>query len=220
MEPFVDASKPVARKLGPYLDELRPFANDARDTIPRLSRIVRKPGADNDLTELNRIYPSLADIALDTKRRTVNFGGRDHDVGSRRGAFPEMIQAFRDSAPIVAHGRPYTVDFLGWMDDFSHTGLYDASGGISRSQRYFNTFSVSQTTQLGLPLEFDFLEPAERPANFRNLIRRGQYKRCPGAAEEPAPDGSNVWSAEEQKELDCLEEDRATGPKQGGVPTP
>jgi phospholipid/cholesterol/gamma-HCH transport system substrate-binding protein len=215
VDPFVEASKPVARKLGPYLDELRPFANDARDTIPRLSRIVRKPGVDNDLTELNRIYPALTAIALDTKRRTVNFGARDHDVGSRRGAFPEMIQAFRDSAPIVAHGRPYTVDFLGWMDDFSHTGVYDAVGGISRSQSYFNTFTVSQTTpQLPIPIL-----PEDRPTEFRNLIRRGQFKRCPGAAEEPAPDGSNVWSEEEQRELDCVESHRPTGnfqPRPGG----
>jgi phospholipid/cholesterol/gamma-HCH transport system substrate-binding protein len=208
VDPFVEASKPVARKSLVFLPELRQFARDARPTIARLSRITRKPGPDNDLTELNRIYPLLADIAVDTKRRKINFTGRDHDLGTRRGAFPEMTQAFRDSAPIVAHGRPYTVDLLGWFDDFSHTGAVDAIGSFSRTHSLVNSFTFSQTTP-DLPIP---LGPAERPGNFRNLIRMNQYKRCPGAAEEPAPDGSNVWSEEEQHELDCVEGHRATGP--------
>jgi hypothetical protein len=118
-----------------------------------------------------------------------------------------MTQAFRDSAPIVAHGRPYTVDLLGWFDDFSHTGAVDAIGSFSRTHSLFNTFSVSQTTP-ALPVP---LTPAQRPTNFRNLIRMNQLKRCPGASEEAAPDGSNVWSEEEQRELDCVEGHRATG---------
>jgi hypothetical protein len=42
-------------------------------------------------------------------------------------------------------------------------------------------------------------------------MRLGQYKRCPGASEEPFPDGSNVFTPEQQKQLDCREADRATG---------
>ena len=208
VDPFVEASKPVARKLGPFLDELRPFARDARPTVRRLSRIVRTPGENNDLTELNRTYPALADIAVDTERRTVNHGGRDHDVGVKRGSFAEATQAFRDSAPIIAHGRPYTNDFLGWMDDFSHTGAYDAMGGFSRTQAYFNTFTAQLPNTDSLPVE---IPVGQRPGQFRNLVRINQFKRCPGAAEEAAADGSNVWSAEEQRELDCEESARATG---------
>jgi phospholipid/cholesterol/gamma-HCH transport system substrate-binding protein len=207
VDPFVEASKPVARKSLRFLPELRQFARDARPTIARLSRITRKPGRDNDLTELNRIYPILADVAVDTERRTINFTGRDHDLGSRRGAFPEMTQALRDSTPIVAHGRPYTVDLLGWFDDFSHTGAVDAIGSFSRTGSLVNAFTASQTTpQLPVPLA-----PAQRPQDFRNLIRMMQLKRCPGAAEDIAPDGSNVWTEEEQRELDCVEGHRATG---------
>ena len=44
---------------------------------------------------------------------------------------------------------------------------------------------------------------------FKQLANINQYKRCPGAAEAPAPDGSNVWSDEEREELDCLESDRS-----------
>jgi hypothetical protein len=39
-----------------------------------------------------------------------------------------------------------------------------------------------------------------------------QVKRCPGASEERAPDDSNFFSPAEREELDCREEDRATGP--------
>jgi phospholipid/cholesterol/gamma-HCH transport system substrate-binding protein len=197
LDPFVRASKPVARKLRPYLAELRPFAREAVPTVRNVRRLIRAPPADNDLTELNRTYPGLEEIALLTRRRN----GAD-----RRGAFPELSEALRKSAPIVAHGRPYTTDFLGWFDDFSHTGAYDALGSVSRSQQYFNAFTVTNGVPTGglIPLP-------DRAAAFRNVARLRQTKRCPGASEEPAPDGSNVFSADEQKQLDCRDSDRATG---------
>jgi phospholipid/cholesterol/gamma-HCH transport system substrate-binding protein len=205
LDPFVEASKPVARKLRPYLAELRPFAREAVPTVRRLSELVRRRGADNDATELNRTYPPLEDIALKTALRNGK---------NRRGAFPEMTQAFRDSAPIVAHQRPYTVDLWGWFDDFSHTGVYDALGSISKSTNYVNAFSFSN----GVPVdsnpatpELDPLLPNERATVFRNIARQRQVKRCPGASETIAPDKSNVWSADEQKHLDCDERHRAVG---------
>jgi hypothetical protein len=39
--------------------------------------------------------------------------------------------------------------------------------------------------------------------------KREQFRRCPGGADVPARDGSNVLSAEEQKALNCTESDRA-----------
>ncbi len=51
----------------------------------------------------------------------------------RRGAFPETTDALKAAAPTIAFGRPYTPDFVGWMDDFSTTGGYDALGGFSRA---------------------------------------------------------------------------------------
>jgi hypothetical protein len=47
--------------------------------------------------------------------------------------------------------------------------------------------------------------------NFGGPIRKYQYKRCPGGAEAPAFDGSNVWSAEQMAEWQCDESARATG---------
>jgi phospholipid/cholesterol/gamma-HCH transport system substrate-binding protein len=208
LDPLVDATKPVARKLGPVLDELRPFARDAVPVVQDLSALTRSRGPPpNDLLELNRTYPPLADIAVDTLPRLVDAGAGMVDVGERRGAFPELAESLRNSAPIVAHGRPYTVDFVGWLDDFSHTGNYDALGSFSRAQAYVNAFTVSN----GAPVPID---PADRGEIFKRLAKLGQYKRCPGAAEEPAPDGSNVWSEAERKALDCEESARATGPKE------
>ena len=206
LDPFVEASKPVARKLGPYLDELRPFANEAVPTVNRLRKLVRFPGPRNDLFELQRTYPPLEQITLVKKDRSIDFGTGRKDVGETRGAFPELTEALSRSTEIVGHGRPYTPDFVGWMDDFSHTGSYDALGSFSRAQIYFNAFTV----QDGLPT--GDLIPAEMQGQaFKDIANLNQLKRCPGAAEEAAPDGSNVYSEEEQAELDCVEEHRATG---------
>lgn len=217
VDPFVEASKPVARRLRPYLANLKPFAKDARPTVRNLSAALRSDGSANDLVELARTYPDLARIAVEQAQRN---GER------RRGAFPELSEALEESAPIVAHGRPYTVDFLGWLDDFSHTGGTDALGGFSRSQIYFNAFTpmlpagvnCPSAAQLGegclladLSDTLGFDTSNLRGEVFKAVARTEQYKRCPGAAEEPAKDGSNVWSEAEQEELDCREEDRATG---------
>jgi phospholipid/cholesterol/gamma-HCH transport system substrate-binding protein len=207
VDPLVEASKPVARELRPFLRELRPLARDARPTIRDLDRIVLHRGADNDLYDLVRTFRPLAQTALDTRTRTVDAGGGPRDVGRTRGAFPETTQALRDSSPIIAQGRPYTPDLFGWFDDFSNTGGYDALGGWSRSQTVFNALAAPQFTGFApgiVPLD-------QRDELTAASIRTGQYKRCPGASEEPAPDGSNVFTDSERAQLDCLESSRATG---------
>jgi hypothetical protein len=42
-------------------------------------------------------------------------------------------------------------------------------------------------------------------------LRKFQFKRCPGSAEAPADDGSNVLSADEMHRLQCEESARAVG---------
>jgi phospholipid/cholesterol/gamma-HCH transport system substrate-binding protein len=205
VDPFVNASKPVARRLGPFLDELQPLLHDLKPTVADLRSIVKKKGADNDLTDLTRTFGPLASSALDTKNRSIDFGQGAQDVGETSGSFPQTVEAFKASAPIIAFGRPYSEDFLGWLDDFSTTGGYDALGGISRTQVLFN----ATTAENGIPA---IIPMPDRGDAYKQFNRIGQYKRCPGASEEAAADGSNVWSADEQKQLDCKEADRATGP--------
>jgi phospholipid/cholesterol/gamma-HCH transport system substrate-binding protein len=187
VDPLVDASKPVAKQLGPFLSEARAFAADAEPTVRDLSRTVRRRGPANDLINLLDSFPPLADIAVLSKRRTASPGGRPVDVGVTDGAFQETVEAFKKGAPEIALGRAYTTDFLGWADDFSTTGGgFDAVGAMGRGH-------ISLAENLGGP------------------IRKYQYRRCPGAAEAPAADGSNVWSQERMDQLQCDESARAVG---------
>ena len=179
VDPLVDAAKPVARRLGPFLDEARLFARDAGPTVRDLSRTIRSPGRDNDLIELIDSFPPLARAALDPRR--VN-------GATRRGAFPETTDALRAAAPTIAQGRPYTPDLVGWLDDFAATGAYDALGGFSRAWLNFSEILYGPGPKLH------------------------QFRRCPGANEEPASDGSNVLTAGEQAALDCDGSQRSVGP--------
>ena len=182
--------------------ELRPFARDARPTVRDLSALVRSPGEDNDLLELQRTYPPLADIALNTKTRSIDFGTGERNVGETRGAFPELASALAGSTPIVAHGRPYTpTSSAGWTTS-PHGRLRERvvlahADAAQRVQPVRRSGAVAGL----LPL-------VDRADVLKTLTRVQQVKRCPGASEEAAPDGSNVWSLEEQRELDCLEKDR------------
>ena len=205
VDPLVQASRPAARALGPFLNEVRPLAADARPTIRDLSNTLGRRGADNDLLDLQRTFPPLASAALDTKERRPNFGSGAKSVGETEGSFPATIEAFEDARPIIAFGRPYTPELIGWFDDFSTSGPFDAAGGFSRAQIVFNAFNATQAVPQLIPL-------GERGSTFAELARTGQHRRCPGASEEAAQDGSNVFSAEEQAALDCTEDDRATGP--------
>jgi phospholipid/cholesterol/gamma-HCH transport system substrate-binding protein len=187
VDPLVDASEPVAKRLGPFIEEARAFAADAEPTVRDLSRTVRRPGRGNDLINLLDSFPPLYDIAVLREQRFVAPGGRRVDVGVTDGAFQETVEAFKAGAPEIALGRAYTTDFLGWADDFSTTGGgFDALGAMGRGHISF----------------------AE---NFGGPIRKYQYKRCPGAAEAPAADGSNVWSEEQMAEWQCEESARAVG---------
>jgi phospholipid/cholesterol/gamma-HCH transport system substrate-binding protein len=178
VDPLVDASKPVAARLQPFLAQARGFAADAKPTVRDLRKTVHKPGTNNDLIDVVNTVPRLADIAVESKKR---------DGKIRRGAFPESVDAFKSGAPIIAQARPYTQDFIGWLDDFSTTGAgFDAMGAFARAQ-------LSFAENLGGP------------------IKEKQYKRCPGASEEAASDGSNVASTSEASSLDCDRFQRATG---------
>ncbi len=123
-------------------------------------------------------------------------------------AFPELSEALRDAAPVIAYGRPYTPELWGWFDDFSKPGGYDALGGVNRSDVIFNETSL-------------FNDPGSGPGQVQALGSPaiGQFKKCPGAAEAPAADRSNVFSLAEQEALDCEEDSRQTGNYAGNATT-
>jgi phospholipid/cholesterol/gamma-HCH transport system substrate-binding protein len=187
VDPLVEASKPVAKRLGPFLSQARAFAADAQPTVRDLSLTLRRPGRANDLVNLMQSFPPLAEIATVKKDRSFAPGGKSYSVGETRGAFPESVDALKGGAGEFGFARPYTTDFLGWFDDFSTTGGgFDALGATARG-----FISMSE-----------FLH--------KDSLAYKQYKRCPGSAEAPAKDGSNVLSAAERDRLDCDESDRGT----------
>jgi phospholipid/cholesterol/gamma-HCH transport system substrate-binding protein len=179
VDPLVDAAKPVARRLGPFLSQARPFAADAAPTIRDLSRTIRQPGSTNDLIELINSFPPLSRVALNNQ----NVNG-----ASRPGAFPQTTSALTAATPTLAFARPYTPDFVGWLDDFSTTGAYDALGGFSRAWINLSELLYGPGPKIH------------------------QYRRCPGADEMPAADGSNVLSGSEAAALDCDPSQRSVGP--------
>ncbi|HEX5896858.1 MAG TPA: MlaD family protein [Thermoleophilaceae bacterium] len=187
VDPLVEASKPVAKRLGPFLSQARAFAADAEPTVRDLRLTIRRRGRSNDLINLLHSFPPLAEIATVSKQRSYAPGGHAVDVGETRGAFQETVDALKGGAGEIGFARPYTNDFLGWFDDFSTTGGgFDALGATAR----------------GMITMSPFLHP--------DSLATGQYRRCPGAAEAPAKDGSNVLSEAEREAVGCDESHRGT----------
>jgi hypothetical protein len=116
-----------------------------------------------------------------------------------------MSKALTDSAPIIAFGRPYTPELMGWFDDFSATGVIDAAGGIVRAALTFNALDATGNVPSVIPLN-------QRLGSLDRFGGRiNQYKRCPGGAEVRAADGSNVLTGAQQNKFDCTESARASG---------
>jgi phospholipid/cholesterol/gamma-HCH transport system substrate-binding protein len=176
---LVDAAKPVAVRLDPFLKQAEAFAADAKPTVRDLSRTISQPGQSNDLIDLINSFPPLSRTALDNQ--TVN-------GASRPAAFPQTTEALDAATPTIAFARPYTPDFVGWLDDFSTTGAYDALGGFSRAWINLSELLYGPGPKLH------------------------QFRRCPGADEMPASDGSNVLTASQAAALDCDPSQRSVGP--------
>lgn len=175
--PLVEESKPVAPLLRAVLRELRPFARDAVPTVRRLAELARRRGPANDLLELARAVPPFRDIAIGPVRR---------NGAQRPGSFAASTESLKGQTPIWGYFRPYVVDFSGWLDDFSHSGIYDANGSASRVATSVNAFAA-----VGSQLK---LVPEGLRDELGNLVvARGQNNRCPGSMERPAPDRSNPW---------------------------
>jgi phospholipid/cholesterol/gamma-HCH transport system substrate-binding protein len=201
LTPLVDESKPVAKKLRPFLRELRPLAQDAQPTVRDLVTLIKKSGANNDLIDLTASNVPVRDVAV---------GPVQANGASREGAFPASTRALKASTPELASARPYAPDLMGWFDDFSHSGVYDALGGVSRAALYVNLFTlagngtpnigpacnlVQGLTGSGLqnPLcssSSGFVNPTDRATNFAANAKLHQNNRCPGSMERDTGDGS------------------------------
>jgi phospholipid/cholesterol/gamma-HCH transport system substrate-binding protein len=173
VDPLIDASKPVAKKLQPFAKRLRGFARDSVPTVKALDGIVSRKGGANDLIELTQLQDPLADIGVGP----INRNGQ-----SRIGALPASAQALNDGLPQLQWFRPYITEdaISGWFDDFSHSGFPDAIGGVGRINLTFNAFSVGAG---GIPNLADPIDPGTFIGGqpFEGLLDIKNLERCPGA---------------------------------------
>ncbi len=179
VDPLVNASKPVVKKLVPFTKNLRGFARDAVPTIKDLDTTVRSAGADNDLIELTDLQVPLGEIAV---------GPVDRNGAQRAGALPASTAALTDGLPALQFLRPYitTNGVSGWFDDFGHSGVYDANGGMGRISTTFNAFSFSTP---GVPnlLPSGVLDPSQ----VVSALNTDNLERCPSVS-RARPDGSGA----------------------------
>ena len=166
LDVLVAESKPATRDLAPFLRRLQPLVADARPTIRDLRTLIRTPGANNDLIELTAKLPRLESL---TSR-----------------SFPRAIRTFDRSQEYVDTLRQYTPDLAGWLTKFGQAASnYDANGHFARVQPMFAPLAYDESTG-----ELRRVPDSERLDRFE----RNQWRRCPGGATQPAPDGSNNWA--------------------------
>ena len=189
VDPLVDASRPAARELQPFMAQLRAASADAVPTIKDLDAIVKRPGRDNDLVELTRLQPSLTEAAVGSGSPDCGPGpanARDLQIPADddfdQGSFGETICALSNGETNLEFFRAYTPELVGWFDDFGHSGFIDAIGGIGRIGTTFNPFSVSLPG--GLP---NILDPglSQDENALLNALDTGNDRRCPGGNERP-----------------------------------
>jgi phospholipid/cholesterol/gamma-HCH transport system substrate-binding protein len=166
LDRLVNASKPATKKLAPFLKDLRPLVKEATPTIEDLQKLILLPGPNNDLVDLLKKQPKLANLA--------------------KADFPRTIKALQKGQPVVDYLRPYSPDFTGWLTKFAEGAAnYDANGHYARIMPMFDAFSYTDTPT-GPVLTY---APNNRLQGFQTF----QQQRCPGAATQSAPDGSNPY---------------------------
>lgn len=176
LRPLVRDLQPAAQPLARTLTDLAPVAQRAVPVTRRLNDLVRRPGKANDLRE-----------ALETVEPV-----RDEGVP----AFGATDKALGDLQPIVTELRPYVPELIGFTQGFGGTagGYYDANGRYLRVSLQASLYTLEGASSL-VPLpELDGLVG----------LRTGVNQRCPGAATQALPDGSNPFV---EKDETCDRED-------------
>ena len=176
VQPLVNATRPVARKLHPFAKRLRGFARDAVPTVKGLNGIINSPGQNNDLIELTRLQDPLAEIGV---------GPVDRNGASRPGALPASADSLKDSLTQLSTLRAYSPELTGWFDDFANSGKADAFGGIGRIAVGANMFSAGPPG-IPCPSQLDAIGglcSLLNPAELTQQLGIKDLQRCPGSNE-------------------------------------
>lgn len=163
---LVNVSKPNTKTLATFFRRLTGLLTEATPVSRQLAGAISKPGPNNDLTDFALALPGLA--------RSLRTGS------------PDAVKALEQSAPITAFFGPYSPDLIGLFHDFGQqAGSYDANGHFSRVSPNFADFQLREGK----------LVPVT-PTQGLEGLKSEQLTRCPGAAIQPAEDGSSPFTDE------------------------
>ena len=162
---LVNVSKPDLKRLPLFFSRLRPLLTTATPVVHDFSQAFSRPGPNNDFTDAIRALPALAQ-ALSTSS-------------------PNGVTALKESVPITALFGPYSPDLEGFIRDFGQsTAYYDANGHYARAAPVFGDFALGANNTL---------TPVTPQQGLQGL-KTAQLRRCPGAATQPAADGSSPFT--------------------------
>ncbi len=162
---LVDVSKTGTKELPTFFNRLGTLLPHVTPEVRDFAQAFSRPGSTNDLTEAALALPGLA-----------------RELSS---ASPDNVRALEESVPITSLFGPYSPDLQGFLRAFGVVGgYYDANGNYARGGALFPAF---------LPNSEGVLKPAE-PAQVIQGLKTGQLRRCPGAATQPASDGSSPFA--------------------------
>jgi phospholipid/cholesterol/gamma-HCH transport system substrate-binding protein len=168
LKKLVDASKPTVQPLSKLFSKLQPLLTTATPVVKSFALSFNRPGPNNDLTDYVRALPQLAS-ALETST-------------------PAAVTSLRESVPITAFFGPYSPDLQGTLREFGQTdAYYDANGHYARVGAVFPDFSLGAKNTLKPASVSEALAP----------LKSGQLRKCPGAATQPAADGSSPFTDSE-----------------------
>lgn len=184
LDPLLDASAVAAPDVTRFFRQLRPLLNESTPVFQDFSTLVSQPGPFNDATDATKNLPALQRIASPTFRRAIT--------------------AMRKGQPVIDFLRPYSPDLVGWFRDFGQSAAnYDANGHYARVLPITGMFDFEQNADGSSTLQP--VPPSQRLSGLES----GYDRRCPGAASQPRPDGSNPFAP---GGFDCDREDVLPGP--------
>ena len=169
LDPLVETSKPATKGLAPFLRELRPVLSRAVPVFRNLRLTARRPGFANDAAELLGFLPAVQERASS--------------------AFPHAEDASAAFLPNLRFTRAYTPDIFTAIGNLGQTAAnFDADGNYVRAQfSGLNIFNYNSGTG-----ELEPIPPGEQLSVYGSSAEI--QTRCPGAATQPAPDGSNPFT--------------------------
>lgn len=171
LEKLAEVSKPNTTTLALFFKRLRTLLGVATPVVASLHEAIDKPGPDNDLTDFVLELPGLAK--------------------SLKTSSPAGVKALEQSVSKTAPFGPYAPDLQGLFRDFGvASGYYDANGHFTRVSPDFSDFDLNG----------EKLVPVA-PSEALKALATGQTRRCPGAATQPAADGSSPFT--DEGKLEC-----------------